>query len=109
MGGRVAMRAATLSEASRTERHHGAPAYLAAVVIEDMDLRVRQTAEELSLAPTDAAGREVLADPDPDPSSDPDPSRIPIPAGGARPAPRVRVTARARVRDTARARVRARV
>ena len=61
MGGRVAMRAATLPEASRTERHHGAPPYLGAVVIEDMDLRVRQTAEELSLAPTDAAGREALA------------------------------------------------
>ena len=26
-----------------------------------MDLRVRQTAEELSLAPTDAAGREALS------------------------------------------------
>ena len=29
MGGRVAMRAATLPEASRTERHHGAPPPLA--------------------------------------------------------------------------------
>ena len=61
MGGRVAMRAATLPEAAGRERHQGAPPYLAAVVIEDMDLRVRQTAEELALAPTDAAGREALA------------------------------------------------
>ena len=44
MGGRVAMRAATLPEAASNERQQGAPPYLAAVVIEDMDLRVRQVA-----------------------------------------------------------------
>jgi len=60
MGGRVAMRAATLPEAASGFRHQGAPPYLAAVVIEDMDLRVRSTAAELGLAPTDAAGQAAL-------------------------------------------------
>jgi len=64
MGGRVAMRAAALPEVAREvasrQRQQGAPPYLAAVVIEDMDLRVRQTSEEMSLAPTDAAGRAAL-------------------------------------------------
>jgi pimeloyl-ACP methyl ester carboxylesterase len=55
MGGRVAMRCATLSEASNEWRHEGAPPHLAAVIIEDMDLRVR-AGNELVLAP----GREDL-------------------------------------------------